>query len=267
MPTTSIACDHIDIGVAGNERERVPYLILPHILPDLPITLLWAEDPCDTHPLFQPLTKLAHRIIFDSESADNLLGFAKTVLALKKVDIADLNWARTEGWRDLITSLFDSGERLAMLQDISEVKIVYNGRPTEFFCHLKIQSMYLLAWLSSRLDWNCQKSDKNLNFTFEHVSASIESAEWEKIGPGTILSVTLTTSKKVKFECARIKEKYHYVSIQISSPDKCDLPYQYLLGQTATGQSLVKEICNKGTSHHYLEMLEHLEVLDKDKLC
>ncbi len=269
-PSSTSACDHIDIGVAGNETERVPYVILPHILPDLPVTLLWAEDPCVDHPLFASLSKLSNRIIFDSESAENLLGFSEMILDLKTtmdVDVADLNWARTEGWRDLITSIFDSPERLKELKDVSEIKIVYNGRPTEYFSHLKIQSMYLLSWLSSRMGWNCQKADKEFQFEFEHTKASIVATEWEKIGAGTIISVIFKTKNGKIFECNRIKDRYHYVSIQISTEDKCDLPYQFLLGQTATGQSLVKEICMKGTSKHYIDMLKHLEILDKDKLC
>ena len=74
---STVACDQIDIGVAGSELERVPFLLLPHILPDLPIYLLWAEDPSQPHPLFSPLIRLATRIIFDSESADNLLSFSR----------------------------------------------------------------------------------------------------------------------------------------------------------------------------------------------
>jgi len=257
-----IACDHIDIGAAGVEIDRVPYVLLPHILPDLPVVLLWAEDPCKSHPLFAPLTKLAHRIIFDSESADNLLAFSKTVLALSaKVDIADLNWARTEGWRDLLSTLF------AKPLDLSSIKILYNAKPTEFFLHLKIQSMYLLSWLASRLKWTLKKANPKLQFQFERVEARIESTEWEKIGPGTILSVCLTTVNQEEYACARIRERYHHVLIQNSSPEKCELPYQFVLGQTATGQSLVKEICMKGTSQHYLDMLKYLQILDKDQVC
>ncbi len=146
---TSIACDQIDIGVAGPDLERVPSVILPHLIPDLPNYLLWAEDPSVSHPLFPPLAKLATRIIFDSESADSLLAFANTLLDLHQktgIDVADLNWARTEGWRDLIASTFDSRQRQELLKQISILKIVYNARETEFFCHLKIQAMYLLAW-------------------------------------------------------------------------------------------------------------------------
>jgi len=267
---SSIACDHIDIGVGGKDLERVPYVLLPHLIPDLPITLLWTEDPSSAHPLFQPLQQLANRIIFDSESTDNLLDYSKTVLALnqKGYDVADLNWARTEGWRDLIASLFDTPDRLAQLANLSKLSILYNARPTEFFCHLKIQSMYLLSWLASRLKWTYRKANKNLQFQFaEGIDASIESTQWEKLGPGTIISVRLLTHADETFDCVRIPERYHYVSIQISSKHKCDLPYQFVLGQTATGQSLVKEICKKGTSAHYLEMLRGLQSIDEEELC
>jgi glucose-6-phosphate dehydrogenase assembly protein OpcA len=263
----SIACDYIDIGVSGPEIERVPFLLFPHLIPDLPVSLLWTEDPSEPHPLFDPLSKLATRIIFDSESADSLLAFSQKILKLREgtgIDTADLNWARIEGWRDLIASLFHSGERLDMIQNL---QITYNSRKTESFCHLKVQSMYLLAWLSSRLKWKFKKGSKKLEFTFEKQKAEIHCAEWEKLGSGTIISIDLTTSDDHLYHCARNEKQYHHVSIHVSSPEQCELPYQFVLGQTATGHSLVKEIITRGTSAHYLDMLKELSQLDKDELC
>lgn len=266
----SIACDQIDIGVAGPDLQRVPFVILPHLIPDLPIYLLWAEDPSISHPLFPPLAKLATRIIFDSESADSLLAFAQTLLELKEktgIDVADLNWARTEGWRDLISSTFDIGQRLALLKQISHLNIVYNARETEFFCHLKIQAMYLLAWVSSRLGWKFENATPSLQFKFKSAAARIQSDTWEKLGPGTVISVNLQTTDGHQFDAGRIPDAYHHVKIQFSSMEQCDLPYRFVLGQTATGQSLVNEICKKGTSVHYLDMLKELKTLDRDRLC
>ncbi|MBX7065883.1 MAG: glucose-6-phosphate dehydrogenase assembly protein OpcA [Parachlamydiales bacterium] len=262
----NIACDYIDVGVSGPEMEKVPFLLLPHIIPDLPISLLWTEDPSVEHPLFQPLAKLATRIIFDSESADSLLAFAQKVLKLNQsgIDTADLNWARTEGWRDLIGSLFHSGEKLDQIQD---VRITYNARKSESFCHLKVQSMYLIAWLASRLNWKFQKASKDLHFTFENQKAEIHATEWERLGSGTVISVDLTTQDGYLYNSARIPKQYHNVSIQISSKEKCELPYNYILGRTATGQSLVKEIITQGTSQHYLAMLKEILNMDRDKLC
>ncbi|HSX27050.1 MAG TPA: glucose-6-phosphate dehydrogenase assembly protein OpcA [Chlamydiales bacterium] len=244
----SIACDHIDIGVAGHDLKRIPFLLLPHIIPDLPVYLLWTEDPCKENSLFDALAKLSHRLIFDSECADNLIAFSEKVLALHKtgIEIADLNWARTEGWRDLLTSTFDAPDRQEALKHLASVQITYNAKETEFFCHLKVQSIYLMSWLSARLKWKIEPEKK------------IEPTRWEKLGPGTIVSVELKTTDEQLFQCMRLPDQYHYVGIQISTLEKCELPFQFLLGKTATGQSLVQEITRKETSAHYLEMLKEL---------
>ena len=188
----SIACDYIDIGFAGSEIQKVPFLLLPHIIPDLPVSLLWTEDPSVDHPLFEPLAKLATRLIFDSESADSLIAFSQKILSLyeRGIEVADLNWARTEQWRDLIASLFHSGE---LLEQIQEMRLTYNARTTESFCHLKVQSIYLLSWMASCLNWEVKEVSKNLGFTFKEQRAEIRSAVWEKLGSGTVISVDLTT--------------------------------------------------------------------------
>jgi len=272
---SSIACDHIDIGVGGSDIERTPYLLLPHILPDLPTTLLWTEDPSIPHPLFQPLMKLAHRVIFDSESADNLFSFAKTVRALKNqgtFDVADLNWARTEEWRDLLASLFHTPEKLGFLKQMKQLHIVYNQRPTEYFCHLKIQSIYMLAWLASRLEWKCEKKDPALQFECvlsgqSPINVSMGTACFENLGPGTVISIRIETNSQDIIHCYRLEKQPNYVNVEITSQEKWDVPYQFLLGQTATGHSLVQEICQRGTSVHYLEMLDALMILDRENIC
>lgn len=262
----NIACDYIDIGVSGSLMERVPFLILPHLIPDLPTALLWTEDPLKDHVLFDPLKKLAHRIIFDSESADSLLDFSQNILKLREenIDTADLNWARTQGWRELIASIFRSSDKVSQ---IKHVKITYNAEKTEVFYHLKVQSLYILTWLATRLGWKFEKTTKELDFTFENQTAKIEQASWEKMGSGTILSINISTHDGYEFDASRMKDQTHRVIIKTSSPEKCEMPYQFVLGKTATGQSLIKEIINKGTSAHYIEMLKGIQELDKDKLC
>lgn len=245
----SIACDYIDIGVAGREIEKVPFLILPHIIPDLPISLLWTEDPSIDHPLFEPLSHLATRIVFDSESADDLTRFAEKILTFKNIDVADLNWARMERWRDLLASLFQSEEKA---HTIEEIHIAYNCHPTESFSHLKVQATYLISWLASRLHWT-QKIHPRLKLT---------SVNWETVGPGTLIAVDITTSEKLHYQCARHPKQHNQVTIQISSPEKCELPHQFILGSASAGYSLIKEIMMKGTSPHFLETLQSLTKLD-----
>lgn len=267
---SSTACDQIDIGFSLSEIHKVPFLVLPHILPDLPTYLLWTEDPNEPNVLFEPLCKLASRLIFDSESSDNLLAFANKLLTIRQqtnLDIADLNWARIEGWRELITSTFNPKERLNLLHQLSFVKITYNSKETPFFCHLKIQAMYFLAWLSKRLGWHFQKASQDLVFMFQKSQANIFAESWENLGPGAIISIELKNKEGYHIEATRSQIEHHHVRILFSSPAQCDLPCQFIFEKSAAGQSLVKEICTKGTSMHYLEMLQELILLDKDKLC
>lgn len=263
----SVACDYIDIGVAGTEIEKAPFVLLPHLIPDLPIQLLWTEDPNKPHPLFDKLLKLSEKVIFDSESADSLLAFSKKVLELKaekKIHIGDLNWARTEGWRDLAASLFRSAEKL---EQIKKLHITYNNKTSPFFCHTKVQSFYFLAWLSTRLKWSFEKSSQKLDFYFKEQTAHMAPVIWDNLGAGAMISLKIETAQNHLYDCERIREYPHNVLINTCTLQQCELPYRFLLGKTATGQSLVKEVITKGTSAHYLEMLEALSLIDKDKLC
>jgi glucose-6-phosphate dehydrogenase assembly protein OpcA len=270
---STIACDTIDIGVAGPEWERVFSLVLPHLIPDLPVNLLWAEDPSKNHPLFKSLADLSNRIIFDSESEDNLFEFSKTVLSLKEkkgLEVTDLNWARLEGWRDLLVSTFQAKEHMDDLKNIEEIKIVYNARETEFVCHLKIQSMYLLAYLSSRLSWkfkNAKAEKGTFRFGFENkIEAIIEPTDWD-LGSGTVIAIEIKTKTGKCYSMARDPQAKHQAAIQIASTEYCDLPYRFMLGRTASGQSLVREIFQGGTSDFFLESLHQLLLLDEKKLC
>lgn len=238
------ACDQIDIGVAGHDLHKVPSLILPHLLTDLPTSLLWAEDPSKEHLLFAPLAEIATRLIFDSEATEDLVVFANTLLSLnmkQRIDIADLNWARTEGWRDLFATTFAPSERLEQLKTASHLSICFNARETSFFSHLHIQATYLRAWLASRL-----RPIPNV---------TVHSEEWEALNPGSLLSIELTTQNS-SIVFTRKPTQPDRVFVYISSPNQCELPYQYILGPAAVGQSLVKEISMKGTSSHYLSVLQ-----------
>src|SRR5690606_30682390 len=134
-------------------KEKVPFVLLPHILPDLPIYVIWSEDPSESSTLFSQLQLLATRFIFDSESIKDLSTFAHTLLNFEKTfhcDIADLNWARIENWRLLIGSTFHSEERLNTLKQATEIQIVYNTRETATY-HTQFQPLYLQGWLATQL--------------------------------------------------------------------------------------------------------------------
>lgn len=268
-----VACDYIQIEAGGAFRERVPFVVLPHILPDLPVYLLWAEDPSANDPLCEKLGKLANRIIFDSESTDHLPRFAAGVLddhAKLQCDIADLNWARIETWRDILSLVFYSEEKLKCAERAKKIVITFNAKESTFFCHTKIQAVYLQAWLACQLNWKFKtlQLDKNTcKFDYEGIEVVLDSVQHANLPPGLILSVDIFTHDNEEFKFVRNLERIHEITYTRSTPNQCDMPVYYLFSKAEAGQSLIKEIGHRGTSEHYLKVLNIIKEMDKYGLC
>lgn len=272
-----ITCDFIELSVAGKAENQVPFIILPHIIPDLPIFLVWAEDPTLDNPLLVELQKFATRLIFDSETTENLSRFAKAILKMKQLsncEIADLNWARLETWRDFLSASFYSREQLEKLRKVTSLHITHNARETPFFCHTKIQSIYLQAWLASRLNWTLHEvssSKEGVKFSYlkdnTPIQVSIDSVRQTELAPGMIYSIDITTTDKESFHFIKNLQLPNQISYQYSNSVECLLPTEFLFAKGESGQSLVKEICHKGTSQHYLEIVTLIAKMDKLSLC
>ena len=268
-----IVCDFIEVEVCSKDHPRVPFVILPHILPDLPIYLLHADDPSEKNPVAEKLEHLAHRIIFDSEAAGNLPLFAKAVLSHSErcnADVADLNWARTEGWRTLFASVFRGDEALEDIRGAKTIEICYNGRATDYVCHTNIQAIYFQAWLALQLNWTMNKVTTPSTFHYSGpkgpVTISLKPEQIDEVSPGRILSIEITTDKQNHYLFKRKKTCPNHVQIERSTPEMCLLPASYVLDKDISGQSLVKEICHTGTSKHYTNVLSFLSNL-KESFC
>lgn len=245
-----IACDMIEIAAPSSLLSKIPFLILPHFLPDLPIYLLWAENPTSHLELFNQLEKWASRLIYDSEVSDNLAEFCKTLLSqAKNREVADLNWARTENWRELLAATFYSPARIKSLQSAKKVEIHYNNFETPFFCHTKIQALYLQAWLTTCLNWSPEISlVPQLN---------------KELAPGTVLSIDITCQDQYHYAFSRDPEHLHQVLTIICDEDKCDIPSRYIFSKAQTGLSLVNLIYHPDPSTHFPKVLHYLSTQDK----
>ena len=262
----NITCDLIEISAQGEGEKQIPFTLLPHIIPDLPVFLVWAEDPGFDNPLFNELKGFATRLIFDSESAEDLCRFSQAITDIQQstyCEIADLNWARLESWRDILSATFSTPEKLEQLQKTSSITITYNSQETPFFCHTKIQSLYLQAWLATCMNWISDKKHFALDlsrFLYDTKGQSIEvqlyGVKNEKLPPGMILSFELKTTTNDHYLFSRDLNLLNQISLIYSTPNECQLPIYFLTSKGESGQSLVKEICHKGTSLHFQKVLE-----------
>ena len=57
-----ITCDFIEISTTAVCEHQVPLILMPHIIPDLPIFLVWADDPVKESPLRKKLEEIAKAI-------------------------------------------------------------------------------------------------------------------------------------------------------------------------------------------------------------
>ena len=266
-----IICDLIEVAASQKDHPLIPFVILPHLLPDLPIYLVHADDPSDKDPISLKIEYFVNRIIFDSESTTNLPLFAASVLLHReqtKAEVADLNWARMEGWRLLLAYVFRSEEDLNLLKHATNIHIHYNSVISENLCHTNIQSIYLQGWIASQLGWKFQKVIKekeSLSFFYETdyfpVVVFLHPSEMKDIPPGRIISVLIETNNEYTFTLKRKLENPYQVLIEKSSLEFCSIPTYFILDKNPTGQSLVKEICHKGTSEHYLHLLTLLSTI------
>jgi len=272
-----VACDYIQLDASGEARHHLPFVVLPHILPDLPIYLAWAEDPSHPDSLLPKLEGLATRLIFDSETTENLSLFAQALFTHYKktqVDIADLNWARIENWRDLLSMVFYSPESLENVKKAERITICYNAQESQFFCHTHIQAIYLQAWIACQLNWEfktLRREKQNLLFSYERqqrpVAISLEPLFNPQLPPGLICSLKISAEKERTYFFERNVNEIHRITLSYADEEKCALPAHYLFQKVESGHSLVKEITHRGTSQHFLKVIELLATKVNTALC
>lgn len=270
---STINCDSLKIRVGGSELAKVPFLILPEMIPDLPIYLIWGEDPTKDDVIFSRLEKMTDRVIFDSEGSSCLQTFSKALikrLSLLHCELVDMNWIRISSWRRLIAEVFESPERLKDLSQADTIKIFYNPRISDAVHHTDIQAIYLHGWLAALLGWEFQslkKEDKVITIVCNNGSKEIISVltpkEDPNPSPGTIFGMEVHAENGTIYKLMRQGATYE-VNIEVASPQRCEIPATMMLSHLERSQFFIKEVFYEPTSNHYRQMIEWISKVDWD---
>jgi len=265
----SVVCDFIEITTGTKDLEKSSFLLLPHLLPDLPIYILWADELDLNNPIYQRIKDQNIRTVFDSECTKDLCSFAKSILYIG-CDVADLNWDRLESWRNLFVLNFQPKLYLNDLKKAENIKIEYNCCKTDFFSNTRIQALYFQLWLADRFNWEFVSGSKE-KMTFKKEDGSsidfcLRSSEIKDHKPATIISIQIESGEKT-FEFVRSEDNFDQVIFKVTTKTTCDIPTNFFIEKSHEGQSLVKEIYYKGTSKHFISMLNKLIKLPKDCVC
>jgi len=272
----SIACDQINIEVGYKLLERVPFLVLPHLIPDLPVYLLWGQDPTTENEILPHLEKFADRLIFDSDCAKDLQMFSIKLLKMiekSSGEILDLNWAMLFGWREAFSMVFNSKESLDHMAHAKAIHITYNAKKNGVVYHPEIRAVYLLGWIASQMNWRFKSIEQKGNLSQTVFSSdngniiiSLFPQEENETVPGNILGVEISTYTDHYYSFTRVQAQSKIV-IHISSAEACDLPITIPLPDTKRGFTFLKELFYYSPCDSYKRMLTLLSEINWQGVC
>lgn len=270
-----VACDLINFEVTPSRLERIPFVLIPKLVPDLPIYLFWGQDPTQENPIFNPLRKLACKLIFDSESAGDLFAFSKKILYLmdhNSTDSMDTQWAALSSWRDIIIQAFDTEERIDILKRTQTMHISFNKSTNALFFHPRVRSLFLQGWIAARMDWKYVSSKREgETFTIiyqgqhEPVHVHLIPEERPELNPGRIFAFSVKTRDGHSTEINRLPDQSKVV-VKIAKADVCDMPYILPVKDLFKSSTFMREVFYSRCSSHYRQMLRNLIHIPHEEL-
>jgi hypothetical protein len=148
-----------EIQVAGYgeaSQSHFPALVRAMLVPDLPVALVWLNQPPHKGRLLRDLLRLCDRILIDSQPGADVQMLARLSALVEETNayFVDLGWMRLTPVRHMIASLFDAPGRAEQLKHVEGIRVEASpaGRNT---------GLLLLGWVLSRLGKVQFKADEN----------------------------------------------------------------------------------------------------------
>lgn len=267
----SETCDHLVVKASSSYLPFVPFTILPHLVPDLPVYLVWGQDPTSDNEILHHLQKFATRLIYDSKCTFNLKTFSKKMLSkIEELDIEfmDVGWAQIAGWRDVISQVFDTEEKISFLNQCQKILIKYNKLDEGIEKRCSSEAIYLQGWLAAQLHWRYRSNgNRNDDIIIQYanpqgdIEFTLHPQKRQSLRNGRIFEIEFC-SKDNMFFTLSLAEKLSKVMVYLSTPEKCELPFSLPISDISMGLTAMKEIFYYRTGAHYGKMLHVLEEID-----
>jgi glucose-6-phosphate dehydrogenase assembly protein OpcA len=269
-PGMEVPCDVIDISVSDTQMERLPFLILPNIVPDLPVYLIWGEDPTISTKTLSALQHFSTRLIYNAAWVDHLQEFSLRMVPFLKnlrLDSMDISWGVLSGWKDLIAQVFDSHEKIHVLQNCKKIKIGFRYVEPED----SIEAIYLQGFIASTMGWKLTAEEiqhehhKAICYSYHgrDINVLLEPVRELDVKHGSILYFELIAQDDSIYSLnSRTPSK---VVLHISSDKTCEMPCTFALPDINRGFNFLKEIFYQPPSDHYNRMLEIISKVNWEK--
>jgi len=135
--------EKVEIDLGSEQVARLDTIVDPVLVAELP-TMLWSPHGHDE--AIDALLSMIDVILLDSDDREGTSGLDRASGLLPSAYVVDLAWLRTTPWRERLAASFDLPERLAGLEELTEVSVRH--RPSS-----AASAALLAGWLASRLHW------------------------------------------------------------------------------------------------------------------
>lgn len=262
-----IASDQISITASPNYLERIPFIVTPEIVPDLPVYIIWGAD-LQNCPLLKAFEKLATKIIFDADCSPPLPSYSKTIYEkIGKVpyELQDFHWALSGGWRECLFQGFNNEEGVRFLGSIESVHIVFNDIETNTGLLNDTLAWYVQAWLASSLNWklkSCRFSERKAEYTSlaGPINVELNSARSNNFFQSAILSIEIKNRTGDTYAFMRHPDR-DKVILHVTRKNICDLPALFPFPDLQRGFNFMRELFFFVESDHYAKTLKCLSEL------
>jgi glucose-6-phosphate dehydrogenase assembly protein OpcA len=265
--------DQFLIQTTSEQLSQVPFVLLPLLVPDLPIYLIWGQDPISDQKILPQLLRYSTRLVYDTQGCANLQSFCREMMKKNKelTNYMDIDWALISGWRDVIAQIFSVPGRLPILQDCHSVGIYYNHLATPSIKRLAIQAIYFQGWLAAQLKWHFQSIEKTENGTWKihyhshwgEVVVTLHPKESPYLPPSSLSGIEFLTVNHCALSIS-LHEQQSKASVNLSTPEKCELPFSLPIPNLQRGLALMKEVFYHPSGVQYLNMLKLISEMSWD---
>ncbi len=232
---TQVTCDQIEVLFPPAKKGEIPFLVLPHLLSNVPVCLLWKGRPSPSDTVYTLLKGVVNRLVIDPENLDQAQ-YAGELWANLHAELIDLKWASIAGWRQLLAKVFGDPACIDAVCAPAELTIRVAGGAG-------LSALYLQAWLVGQLGW-----DKR---------GTITPVPDTPYSYGAVLGIELTTKGGYHFNL-NLEPSGEFVRVEASSPEWCEIPCSHYIGPFRREEIFAKELFRERPSPHYPEMLKHL---------
>lgn len=195
------------------------FFLLQNILPDLPVVTICGEDLSE---------KNLHNVLqFSTRCIVDRAAMSRRIFS---IDLVDLNWAKTRGWREAIKEVFDSPERFEQIASCKKIVIRSSPHST--------QALYLQAWLACQIGCSREK--------IELIECKVED----------IIGVEVEGEDHFSMQSV---DGTPYAKVQISSLSACEIPFTVMIKGTRLRYQFIKDLMYSRSCDQYLQMLQLLE--------